>query len=100
VFSTGLYYFEDREAVTFNEMKYIRFFASDREEMYDLRSDPGEKISVLSSNPRVRSVARTLLAGHEDESIRTRNLYGLTDDKQPVLDRNVRKRLEALGYIK
>ena len=46
IVSSGIFFYEDRESVIFDGYKYIRSLVSGREELYDLRQDPEERVSL------------------------------------------------------
>lgn len=62
----------------------------EKEELYDLQRDPGEKENILGSKPIILSELRNLLAEYKKEKV-----------KVPTeLTNEVKKRLRSLGYIK
>ena len=44
--TSAMLYFEDRTAVVFDGFKYVRYHISDREELFDLEADPGERTNL------------------------------------------------------
>lgn len=98
VFSSGLLYGQNRETVIFDGIKYIRTPGTNQEELYDLRSDPGERVSLVSRYPGSVSRARSLLEGHHRRAGRIRSLYQV-ERTEIVLDEATRRELRALGYI-
>lgn len=97
--STALLYFEDRQAIDFDGMRYIRWLMSGREELYDLARDPGERSSIVASSPAQIRKARNLLAGMEASSRALRRRYGLPEDHETEPDRNRGEELRSLGYV-
>ena len=60
VYSTGLHYYEDRESIVFDRMKYVRHSLTRREELYDLIQDPQKQFSIVRSNPEKVEQAKPL----------------------------------------
>jgi arylsulfatase A-like enzyme len=60
----SIMYGEPATAVVFGDKKYIRHEKSEREELYDLRRDPGEKASLVGRDPAALERARRLLGNH------------------------------------
>lgn len=99
IFSTGLTYYEQREAVIFDGFKYIEFLESDRRELFDLRNDPGERVNRASLDPgRVRR-GRELLAAQRQDARRIRRLHGLADPQPKRLEDDHLRFLRSLGYL-
>jgi arylsulfatase A-like enzyme len=98
--SLGLNRFEDRQAVRFERFKYIRWEMTGREELYDLRSDPGERLDLARLAPRELEEGRRLLAGFAAESRRARRTLRLPDREEADLDAHTLDRLRALGYAR
>ena len=99
VFSTGLLIYEEREAVVFDGLKYIRSLNSPREELYDLDSDPGEKNNIAFLHADKVTQARELLAAKTAKSAKLRKLYGLGPAPDAPLDAETMERLRSLGYV-
>ena len=99
IVSTGLLYFEDRESIIFQDMKYMRTLTGDREELYDLVQDPAEKISLVRALPEKVREAKRLLANHHRKSGELRRRYRIGDAEEVQLDEETRERLRSLGTI-
>ena len=98
VFSTGLMIYEEREAVVFDGLKYIRSLDWPREELYDLEMDPGEKNNIAFLRADKVAQARELLAAKTAKSAKLRKLYGLGPVRDIPLDAATIERLRSLGY--
>ena len=99
VFSTGLMIYEEREAVVFDGLKYIRAVDWPREELYDLERDPGEKNNIAFLRADRVAQARELLAAKTANSAKLRKLYGLGPVRDVPLDAATIERLRSLGYV-
>ena len=99
VFATGVDVHQEREAVVFDGLKYIRSLDSAREELYDLERDPSEKnnIAFLHADKVVR--ARELLAAKTAKGAKLRKLYRLEPAQDVLLDAETIERLRSLGYV-
>lgn len=98
--STGVLYYEDRESVIFDGLKYIRSLLTNREELfYDLTRIPQEQISTLSSSPDKVQRARNTLREHNQASAKLRDHYGVTDGEEIKFDKEIARQLKSLGYI-
>ena len=98
VFSTGLLIYEEREAVVFDGLKYIRSLDWPREELYDLESDPGETNNIAFLHADKVAQARELLADKAAKGARLRKLHGLGPVPDAPLDAETIERLRSLGY--
>ena len=99
IVSTGLLYFEDRESIIFQDMKYMLTLTGDREELYDLVQDQVEKISLVRALPEKVREAKRLLANHHRKSGELRRRYRIGDAEEVQLDEETRERLRSLGTI-
>lgn len=99
IYSTGLHYYEDRESIVFEGMKYIRLSLTRKEELYDLTRDPEEQFSVVGSNPDIVKKAKSLLDEQARQAERLRNHYGVTSGEERPLDPETEERLKSLGYV-
>ena len=99
VFSTGLMIYEQREAVVFGGLKYVRFLDWPREELYDLEKDPGEKNNIVFLHADKVAQARELLAAKTAQSAKLRKRYRLGPVQDAPRDPEAIERLRALGYV-
>jgi arylsulfatase A-like enzyme len=98
--SQGLNRYEDRRAVRFGRLKYIRWTMSGREELYDLERDPREMTDLATSSPAELAEGRRLLEGFEVEGRRARQLLRLPDGEAAEIDSHTLERLRSLGYAR
>ena len=100
VISTGLAHdYENRESVTFEGWKYIRFFLKGREELYDLSSDPEERVSLVLSSPETVAHAKQILEEHNRIVYEVRDLHRISAEKNKLAQETL-ERLKALGYVR
>lgn len=100
VFSSSLIYYEDRESVIFDEKKYIRFLMTDGEELYDLKRDPAEQMSLALSRFREREIGKDLLEMHRNMAEEIKAAMDIEETRKVELDEETLKRLRTLGYVK
>jgi len=100
VVSSGLYYrpWDDSESVLFGATKYIASTLTGREQLYDLQRDPGEKISLVASEPELLAQSRALLAAHDQEARQLRARYRIQPTTQ-ALPQDLLQHLKTLGYL-
>ncbi|GIK16908.1 MAG: hypothetical protein BroJett003_18720 [Planctomycetota bacterium] len=98
-FSSGLLYYENRDAVVFDGFKYTRTRVGRGEALFDLAADPGEHVNLAAGRPDLLDRGAALLNAHQAASKRTREALGLTAGETITLDAETRRRLKALGYI-
>ncbi len=99
VMSTGLYYYENRISLVFDQHKYIRFVHSDREELYDLSTDKGEVHSLVTLAPPELEFARRLLREHRLKAeAMVKDLDIGTEER--TLEYGAERELRMLGYLK
>ncbi len=75
-------YVHARGVRTVDGFKYVRFLGSDKEELYDLTSDPGETQNVVTERPDVLARVRLQL----DEHLTRIGIPEFGDDCLPVYD--------------
>jgi len=102
IISAGLVRGEDRESLMFGGMKYkyIHWLVSDREELYDLTKDPGEKISIAHSSIDRIKQAREILSEHHQSAQKLKEHYNVTAGKKADLDKDTIQQLKSLGYLR
>ena len=98
-FSTGTYYFDEKQSVVHEGWKLIRKLELDQYELYDLTADPEELDSryYLKEAAGRRNELKALLVDWEERSRALRERLGLTDAAVEV-DDDAAARLERLGY--
>jgi hypothetical protein len=70
-----------------------------REELYDLREDPGETVDLSVGHPTEVAHLRALAAGQRADNIRRSRLYfGRGVEKGEAEPEEIRRQLAALGY--
>jgi arylsulfatase A-like enzyme len=84
-------YFEGKSALVFDGHKYIRWEVSGREELYDLRADPGETIDLAAREPELVAKARKLLDEHRTRSAVLREDWGILQTTEGELDPDVER---------
>lgn len=99
VMSTGLLYYENRDSVIFEGLKYIRFQQSGREEMYDLTKDFKEQHPITNGSRNTITQAQSLLQEHENSSEDLREQLYLTTPEDVEIDKQTLQHLKSLGYI-
>lgn len=99
IISTGTLYFQEQESVIFNDMKYIHFVSTGREELYNLGNDPQEKVSISRSSPGAIRQARNLLTEHKETARKLVNHYGIVGLEKVHFDKETTEKLKSLGYI-
>jgi hypothetical protein len=98
-----LLYYEDREAVVFDGMKYIRSSTTGREELYDLLSDPQERTSLSAIAPQKLQRGKELLAALHEKARELREHYfegRPTSQRPPSISKERLEQLRSLGYLR
>jgi len=90
---------EERLAVRFDGMKFIRSLVSGRDELYDLVADPGETRSLIGFDEERAERGRQALSEMEAVQHAIRECYGAEEGEAPAPDPAVLERLKSLGYI-
>lgn len=100
LFSTGLLYYENREAVIFDGKKYIESLVTGRTELYDLETDPREQNPLaLSPNRFKTDQAKNILSSHNRASEAASKELGVSYTEKAALDKEKTEKLKALNYI-
>ena len=97
--SSSLLYYEEREAVIFDGMKYVRTLLTNNEELYDLTRDPGEQKSVMSEFPEKVLRAQNIMSEHEMAAETQKEYYKLSETETFDLDEDTIQELKSLGYV-
>lgn len=100
-FSTAPYALADREAVIFGDYKYIRWTRFDRERLFNLSRDPGERHDLAGFKGDAVERGRILLDAERARSAKLRDVWGLEDvgGRAVELDEGELERLRSLGYL-
>jgi len=99
IISTGLLYYEDKEAVIYEGLKYIRSLMTNREELYDLSRDPKELISIGNTNPNKLRMARNVLRKNDKIVGKLAEVNRIEGEKKVNFDDETKNKLKSLGYL-
>jgi arylsulfatase A-like enzyme len=98
--SSGLLYYENREGVIFDGMKYIESLVTRRGELYNLNYDPGEQNPLpLGSNLSKTGEAKDILSNNDQESAKLIEQLGVSVTEKVNLDNEEKEKLKALNYL-
>lgn len=98
--STGVLYYENKESVVFWGSKFIRSMVSGHEELYDLKTDPGERNRLpLAQNGGLADKGRGLLSEDREEAGKAGRELGVSEAKKVDLDNEKKEQLKALNYL-
>ena len=86
-------------AVLLGHWKYLRHPRTGNEELYNLSIDPLEQRSVAAVSPERRSELSRLLTAAREDAVRTRRHFGLKSHVAQAPDENLRRQLQAVGYL-
>jgi arylsulfatase A-like enzyme len=95
----GIEYFDRREAVVFDEFKFVHWLESGRKELFDLTRDPMERTSLVSERQDLVQRAMGMLEQRAQikASASGATDFEKTDPRQP--SPSVLEHLRALGYV-
>lgn len=96
--TTGLLYYEDKESIINGDRKFIRSLVSNKEELYDLITDPHEQ-NELSSGGGSALEARQMLKEYNEKAKSLGSEYGVQSAEEVVLSKEKKEELKALDYI-
>jgi len=102
VVCSGVLYGEKRKALFFDWYKYILSENSQKEELFDLNTDPSEQNLLNKRMPDRLQKAREILEKHLRVSNKIKKLFKITKEKKSDRDKKKSDRLnklEALGYL-
>jgi arylsulfatase A-like enzyme len=99
VVSGGPLYFEDRVAARFGPFWYIHSLVSDREELYNLETDPVQQSSIAESAPNEIQQARSMLVKWHERMKQVKQVYQTEGTQDLELNPGTIERLRSLGYI-
>lgn len=98
--STGVLYYEDKESVVFGGSKFIRGTVSGQEELYDLKTDPGEQERLpLTRNGGLAGKGRLLLSEDREKAGKAGKDLGVSEAGKVDLDNEKKEQLKALNYL-
>lgn len=100
IISSSPIYYEDREALIFDGLKYIHSLTTNREELYDLARDPEEQFSIAYVNQGALKKARDILREYDARAWKLRQYYQIDKGTQIELDEKTIQELRSLGYVK
>lgn len=100
VVSSGLLYYEDREALFYTGLKYIHSSISGHEELYDLARDPQERFNIANVNPGPMNQARDIMKKYHAGAKQLRDYYQIERGTEIELDQKTLQELKSLGYVK
>jgi arylsulfatase A-like enzyme len=98
--SSGALFYEDLEAVLFDNHKFIRFVSSEREELYNLTSDPHETRSIHASAAEMADQGRHTLEEQRRLFSKVRDCYSPIEREARAPGAELIRRLRSLGYLK
>ncbi len=96
--TTGNLYYQDRVAVLFDGWKYIRFFLTGVEELYDLANDPGERTSLVALTPPELAVGRERCDALLASAAKLREAFGVSAGERVTLSQEELDALQKIGY--
>ncbi len=100
IYATGMLYYQEREALFFNSLKYIHALQDEQDELYDMNTDPGEKHSLIPGNPEGLSEARAILRAIREKAQMLRVRHGVMErSEDDAVSRNRTSLLKSLGYL-
>ena len=102
VVSSAMRYGEEKEALCFDGLKYIRSEMSRQEELYNTTADPQEKNSIADRFPEKIKQAIELLNKHFQFSKRMIKLFKINEvrkDKRKPANQDQEDKLKSLGYF-
>ena len=102
VVSSAMRYGEEKEAVSFDGVKYIRSEMSRQEELYNAAADPQEKNSIADGFPEKIKQAIELLNRHFQFSKKMIKLFKINEvrkDKKKPVNQDQEDKLKSLGYF-
>ena len=99
-FSSSPLYFLNRHAIIENGWKYIRHPEPRHDELYNLKSDPAEKMNVASIEPERVARLRSRLDEHREQSRALKARLGIGDPADPAAQEEMQRRLKSLGYTR
>ncbi len=72
----------------------------DKEELYDLRSDPSERINIIDRHPEIAQMLKEILMIYLNKSKEKAKFHEKTKiDRKEIDEKEIKERLRALGYF-
>ncbi|MBZ0270643.1 sulfatase-like hydrolase/transferase, partial [bacterium] len=99
IFASGNLFYDKKEAVIFDGMKYIHREVPEREELFDLAADPGETTNIALAHPDLIERARGLLADHARAEKIRRSEMRIRQSAHKALDESAAEAMRSLGYL-
>ena len=98
--ASGMLYYAQKEAMIFNDHKYIRLLNNTGQELYDLTNDPKETTSLVANNPDWIKEGANLLDQSTERAKAMADRFGTKASEKVDLRDSTRQKLKSLGYIK
>jgi len=93
-------YFEDRESIVLGDTKYIVSLVTNREQLYDLKTDPREQRNLAVEPSPALLQARQALEAARQSSNALRERYGIREEVGAPLSPETLEQLRSLGYVR
>ncbi len=93
-------FYEDRESIVFGDAKYIFSLVTNREQLHDLKNDPGEQRDLAGAPGELLSQARTEREAATRTSAALRKRYGVRTEASSPLGPEALEELRSLGYVR
>ena len=93
-------YFEDRASIVLGDTKYIVSLVTNREQLYDLKSDPREQRNLANEPSAALLQARQALEAARQSSDALRKRYGIRAETGAPLSPETIEQLRSLGYVR
>ena len=98
--ASGMLYYAQKEAMIFNDRKYIRRLDHTGQELYDLEIDTRETTSLLADHPGWANEGTDLLNQSAERAKVMADRFGTKASEKVDLRNSTRQKLKSLGYIK
>ena len=94
-----LTYYREKEAVVHDGWKYIQVLGSDEEQLYNMNTDPGERMNIAASEVERKAELVAQLEEHRAASRKLAQKHGLRAPNTAAEYERVQEQLRSLGYI-
>ena len=98
LFAAGTYYFGEKRAVLFDGAKLVVELDTKRSELYDLRADPHELVSLAAADPDRRRQGLELLEAREAACRALRERLGIRAETGPGPGDDLLELMQQIGY--